>query len=226
MVAAATVAGSAAVMGVNAWAEEPARSSSAPETKTIEPRDAAAIDAERRQQNLWQIAKLEGKQQQREEAAERARKRAEAREQARREAAERRREAREQARQEALQEKRREEAAERSSRSQERTAVAEPSGSPQQIAQDMLSEYGWSQSEFSCLQPLWDKESGWDPNAENPSSGAYGIPQALPGSKMATAGSDWESNPATQIEWGLGYIEERYGTPCAAWEHSESNGWY
>ena len=64
------------------------------------------------------------------------------------------------------------------------------------------------------------------PHADNPSSSAYGIPQALPGSKMASAGSDWESNPATQIEWGLGYIADIYGTPCGAWDHSQSNGWY
>ena len=66
---------------------------------------------------------------------------------------------------------------------------------------------------------------GWRVNAAN-SSGAYGIPQALPGSKMASAGADWQTNPATQIAWGLGYIAGRYGTPCGAWDHSESNGWY
>ncbi|GAB3462606.1 hypothetical protein GCM10027570_49210 [Streptomonospora sediminis] len=101
-----------------------------------------------------------------------------------------------------------------------------PSGDPKGIAQGMLGDFGWGTDEFSCLEPLWEKESGWDPSAENPSSGAYGIPQALPGSKMATAGSDWQSNPATQIEWGLGYIDDRYGSPCAAWSHSQSNGWY
>ncbi|MCY7287980.1 MAG: G5 domain-containing protein, partial [Cryobacterium sp.] len=73
---------------------------------------------------------------------------------------------------------------------------------------------------------LWNKESGWRVNAENSSSGAYGIPQALPGSKMATAGDDWQTNPATQIQWGLGYISGRYGTPCGAWAHSSDVGWY
>ena len=85
---------------------------------------------------------------------------------------------------------------------------------------------GWASSEFDCLVALWSKESGWRVNAYNASSGAYGIPQALPGSKMATAGADWETNAATQIEWGLGYIQGRYGTPCGAWAHSQDVGWY
>ncbi|MFC4560552.1 lytic transglycosylase domain-containing protein [Nocardiopsis mangrovi] len=101
-----------------------------------------------------------------------------------------------------------------------------PSGDPKGIAQAMLGDFGWGDDQFSCLEPLWEKESNWNPSAENPSSGAYGIPQALPGSKMATAGSDWQTNPATQISWGLGYIEDRYGSPCGAWEHSQANGWY
>jgi hypothetical protein len=100
------------------------------------------------------------------------------------------------------------------------------SGDPKAIAQAMLPQFGWSSSEFSCLDALWTKESGWDPHAENASSGAYGIPQALPGSKMATAGSDWATNPATQIKWGLGYIRGSYGSPCGAWSHSEAYGWY
>ena len=90
----------------------------------------------------------------------------------------------------------------------------------------MLADRGWSQSEFSCLDSLWVKESGWDPQAANPTSSAYGIPQALPGSKMASAGADWADNPATQIRWGLGYIASRYGSPCGAWGHSESYNWY
>ncbi|WP_067973336.1 aggregation-promoting factor C-terminal-like domain-containing protein [Nocardiopsis trehalosi] len=101
-----------------------------------------------------------------------------------------------------------------------------PSGDPKGIAQAMLADYGWGADQFDCLEPLWEKESNWNPSAENPSSGAYGIPQALPGNKMATAGSDWQTNPATQIEWGLGYIEDRYGSPCEAWNHSQANGWY
>jgi hypothetical protein len=100
-----------------------------------------------------------------------------------------------------------------------------PSGSPQQIAESMLASYGWSSSQFSCLDQLWERESGWNPTAAN-ASGAYGIPQALPGSKMASAGSDWETNPATQIKWGLGYIKSLYGSPCGAWSHSEATGWY
>jgi hypothetical protein len=99
-------------------------------------------------------------------------------------------------------------------------------GDPRSIAEAMLADYGWSSGEFSCLDSLWTRESGWNVNADNPTSSAYGIPQALPGSKMASAGSDWANNPATQIEWGLGYIQERYGSPCGAWSHSESNGWY
>jgi hypothetical protein len=102
----------------------------------------------------------------------------------------------------------------------------QPSGSPQQIALAMLGSFGWSSSQFGCLVSLWGRESGWNMYASNPSSGAYGIPQALPGSKMASAGADWATNPATQIRWGLGYIQQLYGSPCAAWEHSEAVGWY
>jgi hypothetical protein len=105
-------------------------------------------------------------------------------------------------------------------------AASAPSGSPQQIAEQMLSQFGWSSSQFSCLQPLWALESGWNIYASNPSSGAYGIPQALPGSKMASAGPDWQSDAATQIRWGLTYIQGTYGSPCAAWSHDEADGWY
>ena len=105
------------------------------------------------------------------------------------------------------------------------SAVA-TSGDPQIIARSMLSSYGWGDDQFSCLVSLWNRESSWDYTATNASSGAYGIPQALPGSKMASAGSDWQTNPATQIKWGLGYISERYGSPCAAWAHSEATNWY
>jgi len=90
----------------------------------------------------------------------------------------------------------------------------------------MTLDAGWDLGEFSCLESLWDRESGWNETAANPSSGAYGIPQSLPGDKMASHGSDWRTNPATQIAWGLDYIEGRYGSPCGAWSHSESNGWY
>ncbi|WP_456093928.1 aggregation-promoting factor C-terminal-like domain-containing protein, partial [Ornithinicoccus halotolerans] len=101
-----------------------------------------------------------------------------------------------------------------------------PSGDSRSIARSMLSSYGWSDDQWGCLESLWQKESGWSHTAENPSSGAYGIPQALPGSKMGSAGSDWATNPATQIRWGLGYIQGRYGSPCGAWSHSQSVGWY
>ena len=102
----------------------------------------------------------------------------------------------------------------------------QPSGSPQQIASGMLGSFGWGQDQFGCLDSLWSAESGWNPSASNPSSGAYGIPQALPGSKMASAGADWQTNPATQIRWGLGYIQGLYGSPCGAWSHEQSTGWY
>ena len=112
----------------------------------------------------------------------------------------------------------------RSASPRPKTAPAR-SGSPQQIAEAMLGSFGWSSSQFACLDPLWARESGWSVTAENP-SGAYGIPQALPGSKMASAGSDWQTSAATQIEWGLGYIKGIYGSPCAAWDHEQATGWY
>jgi hypothetical protein len=99
-------------------------------------------------------------------------------------------------------------------------------GDPKAIASALLGDYGWDSSQMSCLDSLWTRESNWNPAATNASSGAHGIPQALPGSKMASAGPDWETNPVTQIKWGLGYIQGRYGSPCNAWGHSESHGWY
>lgn len=99
-------------------------------------------------------------------------------------------------------------------------------GDPREIAQALMPQFGFSADQFGCLDSLWTRESGWNPSAHNPSSGAHGIPQALPGSKMATVGSDWATNPVTQITWGLGYIQDRYGSPCGAWAHSESHGWY
>lgn len=110
------------------------------------------------------------------------------------------------------------------------TASAAPatrsSGSPKAIARSMAAARGWGADQFSCLDKLWTKESSWRVNADNPSSSAYGIPQALPGSKMASIGSDWRTNAATQIAWGLGYISERYGSPCSAWGHSVAVNWY
>jgi len=105
------------------------------------------------------------------------------------------------------------------------TATA-ASGSPQQVAEAMLASFGWSASQFSCLDPLWAHESGWSVTAYNAGSGAYGIPQALPGSRMASAGPDWQTNAATQIRWGLEYIQGTYGSPCAAWDHEQATGWY
>ncbi|MEZ5187646.1 MAG: lytic transglycosylase domain-containing protein [Microbacterium sp.] len=124
-------------------------------------------------------------------------------------------------------------AAETSSSSSSSSSVSVPSvdvnvdpASAQGIARTMMAaNYGWGDDQFACLVSLWNRESGWRVNAAN-SSGAYGIPQALPGSKMASAGADWETNPATQIAWGLGYISGRYSNPCGAWAHSESSGWY
>ncbi|GGK80903.1 lytic transglycosylase domain-containing protein [Ornithinimicrobium pekingense] len=134
--------------------------------------------------------------------------------------------------------------AEAASRSAERAPAPEPapaqqqapapapapapvsSGDARSIARSMLSSYGWGDDQWGCLDSLWQRESGWSHTATNPSSGAYGIPQSLPAGKMASAGADWQTNPATQIAWGLGYISERYGSPCNAWAHSEAVNWY
>jgi hypothetical protein len=99
-------------------------------------------------------------------------------------------------------------------------------GTAQAIAYGMLQARGMGDDQFACLVALWNRESHWNVYAGNPVSGAYGIPQALPGSKMASAGPNWQSDAATQITWGLGYITGRYGTPCGAWSHSQSSGWY
>jgi hypothetical protein len=90
----------------------------------------------------------------------------------------------------------------------------------------LMIQRGFPISQFTCLNRLWNRESGWNHRARNPGSGAYGIPQAVPGDKMGSSGSDWRTNPATQIKWGLGYIKGRYKTPCRAWQHSEDVGWY
>ncbi|GGR37779.1 hypothetical protein ACFOE1_00295 [Agromyces mediolanus] len=101
-----------------------------------------------------------------------------------------------------------------------------PDGARATARELAASQYGWGEGEFQCLSNLWQKESGWSYTAYNASSGATGIPQALPGSKMASAGSDWETNAATQIAWGLDYIKRGYGSPCSAWGHSQSVNWY
>lgn len=98
-------------------------------------------------------------------------------------------------------------------------ALGSPGSGPraaQEIARSMMESYSWDEGEFTCLVELWNGESGWSWSATNPSSGAYGIPQSLPGWKMASAGSDWLTNPATQITWGMDYIESVYGSPCQA----------
>ena len=97
---------------------------------------------------------------------------------------------------------------------------------PRTIARALLPEFGFGADQFSCLDSLYMSESGWNIHADNPSLSAYGIPQALPGSKMASAGPDWEHNAATQIKWGLQYIKSSYGTPCGAWSFKQGHNWY
>jgi hypothetical protein len=99
-------------------------------------------------------------------------------------------------------------------------------GTAQHIAYTLLPSFGFNaKQQFGCLDSIWSRESGWRVTAAN-ASGAYGIPQALPGSKMATAGPDWQTNATTQIKWGLGYIKDRYGSPCNAWAFWQGHGWY
>ncbi|MBW9110297.1 phospholipase [Microbacterium ureisolvens] len=105
-------------------------------------------------------------------------------------------------------------------------AANTPEGAKATARQMAASQYGWGDDQFSCLESLWTKESGWNYQAYNSGSGATGIPQSLPGNKMASAGADWQTNAATQIAWGLGYIAGSYGTPCAAWGHSQATDWY
>ena len=99
-------------------------------------------------------------------------------------------------------------------------------GTAQAVAYEMVHARGWDDAQYACLVSLWNRESHWNVYAENKKSGAYGIPQALPGTKMASVADDWQTNPATQITWGLGYIARRYTDPCGAWTSSEARGWY
>ncbi len=120
----------------------------------------------------------------------------------------------------------------------ERIALSLPSSSPSTLPTDvdpdsnrglgyqLMLEFGFDAEQWPFLDALWQRESGWNHLAENPSSGAYGIPQSLPASKMAVVGPDYRTNPETQITWGLAYITARYGNPQGAWEHSERVGWY
>ncbi len=104
-------------------------------------------------------------------------------------------------------------------------AVNDPAGA-KNYAQSQLGAFGWTPGEFTCLNQLWERESNWRTNATNPYSGAYGIAQALPPGKYALAVADWLTNYRTQIQWGLGYISNRYGSPCGAWNHSQTVRWY
>lgn len=105
-------------------------------------------------------------------------------------------------------------------------AANTPEGAKSTARQMAASTYGWGDGQFACLESLWNKESGWNYQAYNAGSGATGIPQSLPGSKMAAFGADWQTNATTQIAWGLDYISRAYGTPCAAWGHSQATNWY
>ncbi len=107
-------------------------------------------------------------------------------------------------------------------------AAARPAdpATAQGVGYAALQARGWGDDQWGCLVALWNKESHWNVYAGNQSSGAYGIPQAVPGSKMAAAGPNWQSDPATQIAWGLSYIAGRYGDPCGAWAHSQASNWY
>lgn len=97
----------------------------------------------------------------------------------------------------------------------------------QQYAHDLvINTYRWSEHDFQCLVNLWERESGWNPNSHNKSSGAHGIPQSLPASRMASEGADYYTNGYTQIRWGLKYIKGRYGSPANAWSHFQSKNWY
>lgn len=117
-------------------------------------------------------------------------------------------------------------AAEAAAQAEALAAANTPDGAKATAKSMAASVYGWGDGEYSCLVSLWQKESGWNYQALNSSSGATGIPQALPGSKMASVGSDWQTNATTQITWGLQYIKAGYGTPCSAWSHSQSTNWY
>lgn len=118
-------------------------------------------------------------------------------------------------------------AAEESARFTATHGYAQGTTDPKEIARQIAaSKYGWGDDQFTCYNNIIMRESMWDTFADNPTSSAYGIPQALPGSRMASEGADWQTNPATQIKWGLKYVAERYGTPCSAWSFKAAHGWY
>lgn len=115
---------------------------------------------------------------------------------------------------------------ERVSRSYTRTFTAPQTGSNRRLGKELAANHGWTGEQWDCLNNLWEKESGWSTRSSNSSGSAWGIPQALPGSKMKSAGTDWRTNPSTQIAWGIGYIDNRYGSACKAWGHWQSHNWY
>lgn len=117
-------------------------------------------------------------------------------------------------------------AAEAAAAAERQAAVNTVAGAKATASSMAASQYGWGSAQFRCLDSLWTKESGWDYQAVNPNGGATGIPQALPGSKMGTVAADWRTNATTQITWGLQYISAAYGTPCAAWAHSQATNFY
>jgi hypothetical protein len=107
------------------------------------------------------------------------------------------------------------------------TGIKPSPATAQCIAKELMPSYGWNvNAQFGCLQELWNQESSWRWDADNASSGAYGIPQSLPGDKMASVGADWRTNATTQMKWGMGYIKSRYSTPCGAEAHEKGYGWY
>ena len=114
----------------------------------------------------------------------------------------------------------------RVSRSRAYGFTAPQTGSNRSIGRSMAAAHGWTGTQWDCLNNLWQKESGWSTRSSNSSGSAWGIPQALPGSKMKSAGTDWRTNPVTQIKWGIGYIDNRYGSACKAWGHWQSHNWY
>jgi hypothetical protein len=102
----------------------------------------------------------------------------------------------------------------------------DPDGA-REVAKSLMEEkYGWGNKQYACLDDLWIKESNWNYRASNKRTGAHGIPQALPATKMDSAGTDWRTNPVTQISWGLRYIDVRYDTPCKAWAKFKRSNWY
>jgi hypothetical protein len=190
------------------------------ETEALRESQEAAAAAAQRQAAARQAAQRQAV------LAAQARQRAAAQRLAQAKTAKAKADARKAAAEEAAREAQRKKEAEEASRAEDRKPVKTDPDSNKALGRKLAADRGWGDSEFSCLEKLWDKESRWKHTAKNPSSGAYGIPQSLPGDKMASVGPDWETNPETQIKWGLGYIKDRYGSPCEAWGHSQTHGWY